>query len=211
MKREKISQVEPPTGSIKLSEPKLKSDLSIEEAILKRRSIRDYKDEAISLSDISQLLWAAQGVTDKEKGGRSAPSAGALYPLEIYLLAGKVEELGEGLYKYNPENHQLIKTLSGDKRTELTEAAVGQTTIKNAPAIIIITGVYERTRAKYGERAERYVHLEAGHASQNIYLQSESLGLGTVSVGAFDDERVKQALGLSNNETPLYLMPVGKK
>jgi len=195
------------TGEIKLPEPRYLSDKSVEEAILSRRSVRDYRDEFLSLEEISQLLWSAQGITD---GGfkRAAPSAGALYPLEIYVVVGRVERLTPGVYHYIPKKNSLVNTLSGDLRKELAQAALNQAWVENAPVDLIITAVYERTTRKYGERGIRYVYLEAGHAAQNIYLQVESLGLGTVTVGAFDDSRVKEILNLT--EEPLYIMPVGR-
>lgn len=198
-------------GTIILPQPKFESKTSIEKALLERRSIRDYKDEPLTLTDISQLLWAAQGVTDKEGGFRTAPSAGALYPLELYLVSGKVENLSSGVYKYQPQAHQLIKVLEGDKRNELYQAALQQSSVKNAPLTLVFSAVYERTTAKYGERGKRYVHMEVGHAAQNVYLQAVSLNLGTVVLGAFDDEMVKKIINMPEDEEPLYLIPIGKK
>ncbi|MEW6003140.1 MAG: SagB/ThcOx family dehydrogenase [Nitrospirota bacterium] len=193
---------------IKLPEPKYDSDTSIEEALLKRRSHRDYKDRPLTLFEVSQLLWAAQGITDP-RGFRTAPSAGALYPLELYIVAGNVKELVEGIYKYKPRKHELIGILRGDKRIELCNAALGQPYVRNAAAVIVIAAVYERTTAKYGERGIRYVHTEAGHVAQNIYLQSVSLNLGTLVIGAFSDEGVKKIMKLTDKEQPLYMVPVG--
>ncbi|MBU2595409.1 SagB/ThcOx family dehydrogenase [Patescibacteria group bacterium] len=196
---------------IALPEPKLDSSTSIEKALLNRRSVRDYKSEALNLAEISQLLWSAQGITDKKSGGRTAPSAGALYPMEIYLVVNRVEGLNPGVYKYNPSGHEIITILTDDKRKELAEAALGQDSIAKAPATIVIVAVPERTRVKYGDHADRFVAMEAGHISQNICLQVISLDLGTVTVGGFDDQRVKKLLNLPENEIVLYLMPVGKK
>lgn len=196
---------------IKLPEPRYESGTSLEEALLERRSVRDYKDEPLTLAEISQLLWAAQGITEPNWGLRTAPSAGALYPLKIYVLATKVEGLLIGVYQYHPPNHELIKIISADKQNELYAAALKQSSVKEAAAVIIISAVYERTTQKYGPRGERYVQLEAGHAAQNIYLQAVSLDLGTVTIGAFDDDEVKKILNLPEEENPLYLMPVGKK
>lgn len=195
---------------VRLPQPRYSSDVSVEKALLERRSVRSYKDEPLTLSEISQLLWAAQGITEKRMGFRTAPSAGALYPLEIYVVAGKVMNLSQGVYRYRPENHELIQTMTGDKRVELYNAALRQDCIKNAPVVIVISAVFERTTKKYGERGIRYVHMEAGHCAQNIYLQCVVLRLGTVTVGAFDDEAVKKILDLEKNETPLYLMPIGR-
>jgi SagB-type dehydrogenase family enzyme len=193
---------------MKLPEPRFKSPISVEQALLERRSVRDYGKDSLSKEQISQLLWAAQGIT-ADWGGRAAPSAGALYPLEIYLVAGAVKDLEPGLYHYDPRGHTISRTKAGDLRKSVTQASLYQDEISRAPATIIITAVYERTMQKYGERGIRYVHMEVGSAGENIYLQAESLGLGTVFIGAFDDEQVKDALGIT--EEPLSIMPVGKK
>lgn len=195
---------------VKLSPPRHDSETSLEKAILKRRSIREYKDEPLVISEISQLLWAAQGVTDKEKGLRTAPSAGALYPLEVYLAVFKADGLKDGIYKYKPDSHELIKTIEGDKKEELFRAVGEQSSVKEAGAVIVFAAVYERTTGKYGERGKKYVHIEVGHAAQNVYLQVVSLNLGAVVIGAFDDGEIKRIMGMSENEEPLYIMPVGK-
>lgn len=195
---------------IQLPTPKYESNISVEEALLRRRSIRDYGNEQLSLSEVSQILWASQGITDKAEGLRTAPSAGALYPLEVYLVAANVTDLNPGIYKYNPRNHTLKKILEGDKRTEISNASLKQESINNSSAIVVITAIYERTSVKYGNRTERYVNIEVGHAGQNIYLQSVSLGLGTVMMGAFNDNALKKVLQLPDNEHPLALYPLGK-
>jgi len=192
-----------------LPQPRYDSDISIEKALLERRSIRGYKDEPLSLAEVSQLLWAAQGITD-ERGFRTSPSAGALYPLELYVVIGNVEGISKGIYRYNPEEHQLIKIVNGDKRNELCDAALGQLCVKEGAISIVFSAVYERTTKKYGERGIRYVHMEAGHAAQNIYLQSVSLNLGTTVVGAFNDDEVKKIIKMADEEHPLYIMPVGR-
>lgn len=205
--------LKPLTGNesiIELPEPRYKSSVSIEETLLKRRSTRDYTGEPLTLQEVSQLLWAAQGVTSP-RGYRTAPSAGALYPLEVYVVVGDVEELSEGVYKYRPQKHQLAKVMAGDKRSELTRAALGQTWVKDAAADIVVTAVYERTTSKYGERGIMYVHMEAGHTAQNLCLQAAALDLGVVTVGAFRDDQVKDILGLPVDEQPLYIIPVGRK
>ncbi|MEW6214864.1 MAG: SagB/ThcOx family dehydrogenase [Nitrospirota bacterium] len=194
---------------IKLPEPKYDSKLSIEKALLKRRSVRDYKDEPLTLAEVSQLLWSAQGITDP-RGFRAAPSAGALYPLEVYVVVGNVSSLSDGIYKYKPYGHELVSIMKGDKRAELSAAALGQTCVKGGAAVIVISAVYERTTKKYGERGIRYVHIEAGHAAQNVYLQAVSLNLGMVVVGAFADNEVKRILNMAPTEQPLCIMPVGK-
>jgi len=196
-------------SSISLPQPAKDSQTSIEETLLQRRSVRDYKDEPLSLAEVSQILWAAQGITSTW-GGRTAPSAGALYPLEVCLVVRKAESISPGAYRYIPEGHKLERIVEGDLSEELARAGVSQMFIKEAPVNLVFSGVYSRTMKKYGERGIRYVHLEAGHAAQNVYLQVVSLGLGAVVVGAFYDEEVKQILNLADDETPLYIMPVGK-
>jgi SagB-type dehydrogenase family enzyme len=195
---------------IKLPEPEYSSDVSIEETLLSRRSTREYKNEPLTLKEISQLLWAAQGITDPD-GLRTAPSAGALYPLEVYVIAGDVEKLTDGIYKYDPFKHAIEKMFKGDIRPELAEVALKQTFIQEAPLNIVITGVYDRTTWKYGERGVRYVHMEAGHAAENLCLQATALDLGLVTVGAFHDDEVKELLNLGVLENPLYIIPVGRK
>ncbi len=198
-------------NKIKLPEPRYKSQVSVEEAIFKRRSIRNYLDKPLKLEEISQLLWSAQGITDKERNLRAAPSAGALYPLEVYVVVGNASSLKEGIYRYDPFNHEIIKFREGDYRNDLSLAALGQSCVKNAAISIVFTGVYDRITKKYGERGIRYTYMEAGHAAQNVYLQAEALGLGTVVVGAFMDDKVKEVIGMKEEEMPLYILPVGKK
>lgn len=197
------------SGTIKLPQPVHNSKTSVENALHERRSVRDYKNVPITLSDLSRLLWAAQGISG-QGGRRTAPSAGALYPLEVYVLAGNVKDLASAIYLYKPEDHELQKIADGDKRMELSRAALQQPAIKNAPVVLVIAAVYERTTIKYGERGIRYVHMEAGHAAENVYLQAVPLDLGTVVIGAFDDAAVKKAANLSVREEPLYIMPIGK-
>jgi len=204
---EEIMPSEPET--IKLPQPRYESEVSVEEALLRRRSVRDYTGEPLTLEEVSQLLWAAQGIT-ADWGGRTAPSAGATYPLETYLVVGDVEGLEEGIYKYNPHRHELCKVLDGDKRVELARAALEQDWVKEGAVDIVLTAVYERTTVRYGQRGTRYVHMEAGHAAQNVYLQAVALNLGTVVVGAFYDDQVKKVLRLPEEERPLYIIPVGK-
>jgi len=197
-------------GRIKLPEPSYTGNTSVETALSKRRSIRDYSGENLTLEEVSQLLWAAQGIT-APWGGRTAPSAGALYPLELYIVVGDVEGIDKGVYKYSREEHELEKVKDGDIRAELADAAIGQACIRDAAIDIVFTAVYERTTRKYGERGIRYVHMEAGHAAQNVYLQAVSLDLGTVVIGAFIDDRVKELVNAGEQEKTLYIMPVGRK
>lgn len=198
-----------PPETIKLPQPVYTSTTPVEKALQERRSIRDYKKQPITLSDLSQLLWAAQGVSGA--GKRTAPSAGALYPLEVSVVAGNVTGVPAGIYSYDPRKHELIRTKEGDTRAELSAAALGQSPIKNAPAVLVLSAVYERVTVKYGERGIRYVHMEAGHAAQNVYLQAVSLNIGTVVMGAFQDEEVRIVLHLPERVQPLYIMPIGKK
>lgn len=199
-----------PTTTIKLPPPRYSSNVSVEESLLRRRSVREYSGDALTLAEVSQLLWAAQGVTSPP-GMRTAPSAGALYPLELYVVAGQVTGLVPGVYKYRPVQHELMTVAEGDNRGQLAEAALGQNSVAQAPMDIVVAAVYQRTMPKYGERGVRYVHIEVGHAAQNVCLQATALGLGTVTVGAFHDDRVKSLLQMPVPEEPLYIIPVGRK
>lgn len=196
---------------LELPEPEIDGEMSVEEAIQSRRSVRRYTNESLHLKDVSQLLWAAQGITDPERKFRTAPSAGRTYPLEVYIVVGNgsVSDLDQGVYHYNPINNTLEKFLEGDLRSSLSEAAHGQPSVKQAPVDIIITAVYERTTNKYGELGERFVHMEAGHAGENIYLEATSRNLATVSIGSFYDDQMEKLLKLPSNEKPLYIFPVG--
>jgi SagB-type dehydrogenase family enzyme len=204
-----VAQQTPEAGTVSLPDPGLDSDTSVEEALRERRSVRTFADEPLSLAEAGQVLWAAQGITD-EHGRRTAPSAGARYPLEVYLVAGAVSGLEPGVYGYDPGGHRLVRVVAGDLRDELRAAALDQEAASSAPAAIVITAFPERTTARYGERGMAYVYMEAGHAAQNVYLQAEALDLATVAIGAFNDEEVRRILNLSGNETPLYIMPIGK-
>ena len=195
---------------VKLMEPRRDGDVLIERTLQDRRSTREYTGEPLTLQEVSQLLWAAQGITDP-RGFRTAPSAGALYPLEVYLVVGDVQNLEEGVYRYEPLEHELVKVLDGEKRAELSRAALKQDWVKEAAIDIVFAGVYERTTVKYGERGIRYVHMEVGHAAQNLCLQATAMDLGIVTVGAFHDEQVKEVLNLQENEQPLYIIPIGRK
>lgn len=196
---------------IPLPKPNLKGQMSVEEALQTRRTVRTYAEGSLTLAEISQLLWAAQGITDRANERRTAPSAGALYPLEVYLLAGQVEGLDSGIYRYDCVAHTLRLLSAGDARPQLSRAALGQQWIVRNAAVLVFTAVYSRTEKKYGERTPNYVAMEVGHAAQNVYLQATALGLGTGVIGAFDDDRVVTALSLPRNETPLYIMPVGRR
>jgi len=196
--------------AIPLPEPRFESGVSVEEALKKRRSVRKYDGRALSLVEISQLLWAAQGITH-DRFKRTAPSGGALYPLELYVVAGNVDGLAPGIYRYLPADHAITKTQDGDKRPELTGATLRQNYIGDAAACFVFCAVYERITKKYGDRGVRYTFMEAGHAAQNVYLQGAALGIDTVVVGAFNDDEVKAVVTLENDEEPLYIMPLGRK
>lgn len=190
---------------IKLPKPKEKGSTSIEETLHKRRSVRNYKTGPLSLEQVSQLLWAASG---RNLYRRTAPSAGATYPLEIYLVAGQVEGLEPGIYHYSFSKHSLEMTKEQDVRNQLSRAALEQEMIEKAPVNLIIAADYGRTTHRYGQRGNRYVHMEVGHMGQNVSLQAIALSLGTVMIGAFEDEQAKEVLGIK--EEPLYIIPVGK-
>ena len=196
------------TEMINLALPALTSNVSIESTIKARRSVRSFSPEPLSLTDITQVLWAAQGIT-RGSDFRAAPSAGALYPLEIYLVAGSVKDLKAGVYRYVPAAHHLVMIKAGDLRTALSGASLGQRSIATAPASLVIAAVYQRTAAKYGSRAGRYVHIEVGHVGQNILLQATAIKLGTVVIGAFDDQAVQQVLDLPVDHEPICIIPAG--
>jgi SagB-type dehydrogenase family enzyme len=188
---------------IALPSPQTDGELSLEEALARRRSLRELSDEELSQAEIGQLLWAGQGVTD-EQGRRTAPSAGALYPLELYAVTPK------GVYHYLPDDHAIELIAEGDARPRLRAAAYAQAPVGEAPLVVVVAAVPARTEEKYGpERATRYVQLEAGHAAQNMLLQAAALGLGGVPIGAFADAAVADVVGLSEGELPLYLIPIG--
>jgi len=190
---------------IQLPMPLIKGVFSLEEVIYRRRSQRSFRQKDLSLQQISQLLWAAQGITvEKESYNlRTAPSAGALYPVEIYLLTKN------GLFRYLPNGHKLEPLGEQDLRSELAVSSLGQVAINQASVNIVICAVYSRLTSKYGQRGIRYVHIEVGHIAQNIHLQAVALGLGSVPIGAFNDEEVKKILFLPANHEPLYIIPVG--
>ena len=189
---------------IKLARPDVeRRSCSLEQTLAARRSVREFAGEPLTRDEISQLLWAAQGVTDVE-GLRTAPSAGALYPLELYVA------MLDGFFKYDPKRHELMQRQDEDVRPALCEAALSQDAIAAAPAVFVFTAVFGRSKRKYGIWAERYVLMEVGHAAQNLLLQAVALGLASVPIAAFDDDRVTSALRLAASESPLYLLPVGR-
>jgi len=186
-----------------LPPPTMKGTVSVEETLAKRRSIRAFKADPLTRGQVSQILWAAQGITEKRGGLRTAPSAGATYPLATYLVTA------EGVFLYDAEQHALVPRRREDVRSALAAAALGQSSVREAPASVVFAAIYERTTGRYGSRGHRYVHMEAGHAAQNVHLQAVALGLVSVPLGAFDDERVAEVLGLGREEHALYIIPMG--
>ena len=197
--------------SIKLPEPSCQGKVPVEKAIGQRRTMRSFADKSLTLSQLSQILWAAQGITDEKGFVRSAPSAGALYPIDIYAVVGDmaVNGLEAGVYHYDPKHHIIKNVSKGDKRKDVAQASLGQLWMAEAPAIFMITAEYKRITGKYGERGIRYALIEAGHIGQNIFLQSEAFGLGAGIVGAFHDKKVLISTGALRDHQPLILMPVG--
>lgn len=176
----------------------------LEQALGTRRSVREYTNDKLDIVVISKLLWSAQGVTESKYGLRAAPSAGATYPLELYVATD------EFLARYNPSRHDMTVTLEGDVRAALAEAALGQQWVENAPVVFVFAAVVSRTAARYGGRAERYVKIEVGLASENLMLQAVALGLGSVAVGAYDDDDVKNVLQLPDEQEVFLIVPVGR-
>ena len=197
---------------IHLPSPSQKGGMPLAEAIARRRSIRGFDPQPISQLQLSQILWAAQGITDTRGEYRAVPSAGATFPLEIFVVCGTsgVEGIDAGIYHYNMDSHSLTLHYDGDVRLALAGAALGEEGIYEAPVDIVLCAIFERTILSYGSRGERYVHMEVGHAGQNIYLQATALGLATFAVGAFNDEQVREVLRLGRQYKPLYIMPVGR-
>jgi len=194
-----------------LPQPAYEGEISVERAIKERRTVRAFQPDSLSITQLSQLLWAAQGITDVRRGYRAAPSAGALYPLDVYVVAGKggVEMLAAGVYRYRPANHSLEVVREGDRRKDVAYAALTQMWIAKAPVIFVITAEYERITSKYGERGIRYAHIEVGHVGENIFLQAGTLGLGVGIVGAFRDASVAKAIGAPKEHEPLIIISVG--
>jgi len=188
---------------IQLPPPDTVGGATLAVSLAGRRSVRSFGSGTLTVAQIGQLLWATQGITDTRKGLRTAPSSGALYPLETFVV------LPEGVYGYNPQQHELTCRIQGDLRKALQQAALGQRAVGEAPAVFVFAAVYERVAAKYKGRATRYVDMEAGHACQNLLLQATALELGGVPVGAFHDDRIAGLLKLPEDASPLYLVPVG--
>lgn len=194
---------------ITLPEPQRTGKLSLEEAIAARRSRRGYSSNPLTLAEVGQILWAAQGVTGPEQQ-RTAPSAGALYPMEVYVAATRVEGLAPGIYHYDGECHSLELVSAGDRRRDLAAAAVWQDCMRFSGCVLLFAADYARTTVKYGERGIRFVHIEAGAAAENVHLEAAALGLGTVIVGAFDDAQVASIAHLPEDESPICMMALGR-
>ncbi|UCD79483.1 MAG: SagB/ThcOx family dehydrogenase [Desulfobacterales bacterium] len=194
---------------IKLPAPQHRGLVSVERALATRRSVRNYRNEPLELEEASQLLWSAQGVSNS-RGYRTAPSAGALYPLEVYAAVGNVKDLEAGIYKYIIREHALMERAAGDRRQDICRAALHQSYIATAPVVLLFCTVNRRVTNKYGERGMRYVFMEVGHAAQNVCLQAVALGLGTVVIGAFRDSDVKVAAHMAEDEHPAYIIAIGR-
>jgi SagB-type dehydrogenase family enzyme len=206
-----MTPTSPPSGRkepLRLPPPDKVGRMPVELALLRRRSVRAFSQRPLPLTAVSQLLWAAQGMTAAD-GGRTAPSAGGLWPLELHLVASRIEGLAPGLYRYSPASHALFCTASEVLVPKLAKASFEQDFIAEAAAVFLIAAVEGRTSRKYRSDAPRYVAFEAGAASQNLALQAVALGLGTVVVGAFDEDAVGKLARLAAGERPLFLMPVG--
>ena len=188
---------------IMLPEPVIKGDVSLEEALSGRKSVRKFQNKKPDMKQVGQILWSAQGINRKGTHFKTCPSAGATYPLTAYVITD------EGIFRYISEGHKLEKITGGDHREVLSQACLGQHCVAEAPLSVVFTAVYENTTKKYGERGIMYVHMEAGHAAQNIHLQAVALGMGSVPVGAFSDEKMAKILKCDKNEIPLYIVPVG--
>ena len=217
-KRVVLTKVDSVQLTYLLPSPHVEGTVSVEEALTHRRSHRSYLKDAISAEDLSQILWAAYGITKPssvyiQTSGdlRTAPSAGAMYPLELYVLIGNVTDLESGVYKYIPKGHKIIRTINREIRRELSTAALNQEMISTAPACLFYSAVFSRNTQRYGTRGrEKYVCMDLGHSAQNVYLQAEALNLGTCAIGAFNDVAVKEVMQLPEEEEPLLIMPVGK-
>ena len=194
---------------ITLPEPRYDSEISLEESLLNRRSTRNYSNEPVTLQEVSQLLWAAQGITD-DAGHRTAPSAVALYPLSIYVVVGNVQEIVDGVYIYQPDDHTIKRLIDEDIRNELSIAAMGQASVRQGVVSFVVTVDYGIVMSRFGDKGERFGTLEAGHAAQNLCLQATALDLGLVTAGAIYDDQVAEVLDLPENLTPVYVIPIGR-
>ena len=194
-----------------LPKPRLKGEISVEQAIKHRRTIRSYLSKPLTLEQFSQIFWAAQGITEDRGYKRSAPSGGALYPMDIYAVVGDnaVKELKAGIYHYEPHQNAVLLITEGDLRKDVARTAFSQMWMAGAPLYLVITSEYSRITSKYGTRGKRYAMIEAGHVGQNIFLQAEALGLRAGIVGAFHDNDLIRVMKSSRSHEPLLILPVG--
>ena len=206
----------PPGGEgaekVKLPPAAPQGAVSVAEALKARRTVRRFASRPLALAQIAQILWAADGLSDP-RGLRTAPSAGATYPLELYLVVGElgVTGLNPGVYRYLVAEHALLPTVNGDLRAQVSRASLHQAWMAEAPVLLVIAAAYQRCTAKYGERGVMYTHMESGHVGQNVFLMAEALGLGAGIVGAFEDQGLSRVLQLPKDQVPLVVMPVGYK
>ncbi len=198
---------------MKLMPPVLDGDLSLERALEQRRTVRSFKDVHLTMQQFSQLLWAAQGITEHGGFKRAAPSGGTLYPADVYTVIGDtcVESLSAGIYHFEPRDYSINLVSGGDKRKDVALASLDQMWMAEAPVMFVLTAEYDRTTVKYGDRGTRYALIEIGHIGQNIFLQCQSLGLESGIVGAFNDKDVTRIVGAKKNHEPLIIMPVGRR
>lgn len=203
-----VSEQNPGT-MISLPSPIYDGSVSLEKTLTLRRSVRSYRQAPLSLLEVSQLLWSAQGITN-QRGFRTAPSAGATFPLDMFIMVNNVEGLAKGIYQYMPQEHSIRMVHRNDVAAELARASLSQSMISDAGVVMIFAAIFERTTQRYGERGIRYIHNEVGHVGQNIHLQAAALNLGTVAIGAYRDEEVETILDLGDQYRVLYMMPVGK-
>ena len=198
-------------GSMKLPQPIMEGSISVAQAIRQRRTIRNYSSQILQVDQLAQLLWSAQGLTGSRRFKRAAPSAGALYPMDVYAVVGQnsVVQIDAGVYRYEPRAHMLALVTNQDLRDRVARAAISQMWMANAPINLVITAEYSRVMGKYGKRGVRYAQIEAGHIGQNLFLQAEALGLKAGIVGAFHDKEVAEVMNLPRSHEPLLIMPIG--
>lgn len=196
---------------MKLPLPTWQGSVPVEQAIRQRRTIRSFTSRALNVNQLSQLLWSASGITEENGYKRAAPSAGALYPMDVYVVVGRssVPPIEAGIYHYEPGEHQLSEVLQGDVRSSVAKACLSQMWMAKAPITMVITAEYRRVTVKYGKRGIKYALIEAGHMGQNIFLQAQALGLEAGIVGAFHDAELIDAIAIPAAHEPILLMPVG--
>jgi SagB-type dehydrogenase family enzyme len=194
-----------------LTPPILDGEMSLEKAIKQRRTVRSFEHTPITKQQFSQILWAAQGITDNRSFKRAAPSGGALYPADVYAVVGQscVEELTAGVYHYIPSDHSVQKGADGDRRRDIAIASLDQMWMASAPVQFVVTAEYSRITIKYGDRGVRYALIEIGHIGQNIFLQCQAVGLAAGIVGAFNDREIVRVLGIETDHEPIIIFPVG--